>query len=53
MKSRKQLKHGALVTATVEQLSARFSPKIADIKKAIDTLLDKVSPIVNLIERVC
>ena len=43
MKSRKQLKHGALVTATVEQLSARFSPKIADIKKAVDTLLDKVS----------
>lgn len=41
MKSRKQLKHQALVTATVEQLSPRFSPKISDIKKAIDSLLDR------------
>lgn len=40
MKSRKQLKHGALVTATIEQISSRFNPKISDIKKAIDRLLD-------------
>lgn len=31
----------ALVTATIEQLASRFNPKISDIKKAIDGLLDK------------
>ncbi|KAH8921932.1 Cullin-domain-containing protein [Atractiella rhizophila] len=41
MKSRKTMKHQALVSETVTQLASRFNPKVADIKKAIDTLMDK------------
>ena len=41
MKSRKQMKHQQLIAEAIEQLKARFVPKVGDIKKAIDTLLDK------------
>ncbi|KAJ1591174.1 hypothetical protein NDA11_006788 [Ustilago hordei] len=41
MKSRKQMKHQNLIQETVAQVSGRFTPRIPDIKKAIDQLIDK------------
>ncbi|KAK4056472.1 ubiquitin ligase (cullin) of SCF [Microbotryomycetes sp. JL221] len=41
MKSRKELKHAQLVSETITQLSGRFNPRVADVKKAIDSLLDR------------
>lgn len=41
MKSRKKMKHVNLVQETIAQLSTRFSPKVADIKKSIDQLIEK------------
>ena len=41
MKARKTLKSQALMQEVVSQISQRFVPNIADIKKAIDTLIDK------------
>lgn len=41
MKSRKTLRHQNLIQETVSQVSARFTPRIPDIKKAIDQLIDK------------
>ena len=35
------MKNQQLIQETITQLSQRFTPKVADIKKAIDTLLDK------------
>ena len=41
MKSRKKMKHVHLMQETLVQLSARFQPKPADIKKSIDQLIEK------------
>jgi cullin 1 len=41
MKSRKRMKHTQLVSDTIEQIKGRFTPKIPDIKKCIDMLLEK------------
>lgn len=41
MKSRKKMKHALLVSETISQIKARFVPKIPDIKKCIDVLLEK------------
>lgn len=41
MKSRKTMKHNQLVSETIQQIKSRFSPKIGDIKKCVDILLEK------------
>ncbi|KAK1810279.1 ubiquitin ligase (cullin) of SCF [Friedmanniomyces endolithicus] len=41
MKSRKTMKHAVLVGETIQQIKNRFSPKVADIKKCIDILIEK------------
>ncbi|KAJ1544419.1 hypothetical protein HK096_007569 [Nowakowskiella sp. JEL0078] len=41
MKTRKQLKHVGLVQEVITQLQSRFQPKIPDIRKCIDILLDR------------
>ncbi|KAJ1510641.1 hypothetical protein HMI55_006909 [Coelomomyces lativittatus] len=41
MKTRKYMKHVALVQEVIVQLQPRFRPKIPDIKKCIDMLLEK------------
>lgn len=47
MKARKTMKNQPLIQEVISQISQRFAPKIPDIKKAIDTLLEK-----DYIERV-
>jgi cullin 1 len=41
MKARKMMKNQVLIQEVISQISQRFSPKIPDIKKAIETLLEK------------
>lgn len=41
MKARKKMKHSQLVSETINQIRSRFVPKVADIKKCIEILLDK------------
>ncbi|MCJ1404293.1 hypothetical protein MMC11_007518 [Xylographa trunciseda] len=41
MKSRKKMKHVQLVQETINQIKSRFTPKISDIKKSIDQLIEK------------
>lgn len=41
MKARKHMKHNQLVSETIAQIKSRFIPKVADIKKCIEILLDK------------
>jgi cullin 1 len=40
-KTKKVIKHLELVQAVIDQLSPRFKPKINDIKKCVDILLEK------------
>ena len=41
MKSRKKMKHVQLVQETISQIKNRFTPKVSDIKKSIDQLIEK------------
>lgn len=41
MKARKKMKHSLLISETINQIKSRFSPKVPDIKKCIEMLLEK------------
>ena len=41
MKARKKMKHQQLVSETINHIRSRFVPKVQDIKKCIEILLDK------------
>ncbi|KAI0834063.1 Cullin-domain-containing protein [Hypoxylon sp. FL0890] len=41
MKARKKMKHNQLVSECINQIKSRFVPKVGDIKKCIEVLLDK------------
>ena len=44
MKDRKECTHNELVNEAIRQISVRFQPSPADIKKRIEVLMDRVSP---------
>jgi cullin 1 len=41
MKSRKRMKHVQLVQEVIQQVKSRFPPRIPDIKKNIEALMEK------------
>jgi len=41
MKARKTMKHQALIQDVTATISTKFTPKVSEIKKAIDYLIDK------------
>ncbi len=41
MKARKTMKHQPLIEEVISHISQRFKPNVSDIKRAIDTLLEK------------
>jgi cullin 1 len=41
MKSRKQLKHQNLVSETISLIKGRFAPKVSEIKKCVEILIEK------------
>ena len=41
MKARKKMKHSQLVGETINQIRSRFNPKVVDIKKCVEILLEK------------
>ena len=41
MKARKKMKHTQLVSECINQIRTRFVPKIPDIKKCIEMLIEK------------
>ncbi len=41
MKARKKMKHTQVVNECIIQIKSRFVPKVSDIKKCIEILLDK------------
>jgi cullin 1 len=41
MKARKTMKHQGLIQEVAQSISTKFTPKVAEIKKAIDYLIDK------------
>ena len=41
MKARRTLKNQALIQEVISQISQQFTPKLQDIKKAIETMLEK------------
>jgi Cullin protein neddylation domain len=42
MKARKMIKHAALVDEVITQTSNRFLPDVAFIKKALESLIEKL-----------
>lgn len=41
MKARKKLKYSQLLSETISQVSAHFKPEVTNIKKCVESLLDR------------